>query len=131
MRRRKPNRAVGLLVALAALGSVACGTTDAAPQRAASGIATSAEMRTFLEDARSAANDFGRRHLGHFLKLDEKALRKNGLEIPPGAGLVVRTDHTGYCIEASSSQIPAEDEWSAASVVSGFEGISSEDRCRL
>ena len=131
MRRRIRNRAAGALFALAALGSAACGAVDARSGGSPAGITSAAEMRSFLEDARSAASDYGRRHLGHFLELDEKALRKNGLELPRGTRLVVLTDHEGYCMEASSSQMPSENAWSAATLSSGFEGASSGDRCRL
>ena len=131
MRRRIRNQAAGALVALAALGSAACGTMDARSERAPSGITSVAEMRSFLDDARSAASDYGQRHLGHFLELNEKALRRNGLELPPGTDLTVLTNHEGYCVEASSSEMPDDNAWSEATLASGFEGASSKDRCRL
>lgn len=124
------TRAAGLL-AVAALALGACGTAGGTSSQNNGAIASVAEMKSYLEDVRSAANDYGRDQLGHFLDLDAKRLRKQGLKIPESIRIDVETDHKGYCIQVETTGWDDSDPWATATVSSGIDGISSRNGCRL
>ena len=106
-----------------------CGAAaDMADQSAGS---TTKEAVAFLEETESAAKSYGRDKLGHFLKLDAQALKKQGLKVPEGTSLKIHTAHSDYCIEVEDGSLPAGSRWKNATVASGFTGISSDDACRL
>ncbi|MDQ3646351.1 MAG: hypothetical protein M3345_05370 [Actinomycetota bacterium] len=98
-------------------------STQANPQ------AEVAEVKTTLEAAVTAGKAYGRKKLGHYLKMDAKDLVKAGLEIPDGISLEVRPGHTGFCISALDISLPDDHPW-ARSTVDGRLGLPSQkDRC--
>ncbi len=119
-----------MLVALtAALGLGACTAATSRPEN--TNATSAADVRALLQDARHAAQEYGRRHLGHFLDLDKKALLQQGLRLPDGIELRVRTEHDGYCIRSSASKLETSDEWAIATASSGIGGISGKDDCSI
>ena len=130
-KQRSIRRPVAALIAAAALGLGACGGMDVTSGNEASGIQTTTDMRSFLADVRDASNAYGQKHLGHYLELDEKRLRKQGLDVPAGTKIEIETDHKGYCIQATSEGIQRNDKWSTATLTSGIDAISPKDGCAI
>jgi hypothetical protein len=75
-----------------------------------------AELAATLDDALAAAKSFGMRNLGHYLELDGQALIDEGFTAPEGIALAVQPDHTGFCLAAEHTALPAEHEWRVASI---------------
>lgn len=85
--------------------------------------------RTVLTDAAESAKAYGQAHLGHYLDLNVRRLRRQGLEVPRSISLSVRTTHDSYCIKVANEDLPSIHPWALASVRSGDSEPSSEDRC--
>jgi hypothetical protein len=106
-----------LLAAAAAVGLLAC--SPAAPPNAAGATDPDlavAELTATLDDALAAAKSFGMRNLGHYLELDGQALVDEGFTAPEGIALAVQPDHTGFCLAAEHTALPADHEWRVASI---------------
>ncbi|HVF52102.1 MAG TPA: hypothetical protein VNC78_00680 [Actinomycetota bacterium] len=119
--------AAGLAAALL-LG--ACGSpsgTQASPEREATKQV--ALTRATLENASQAAQRYGQAHLGHFLELSTKDLRKEGLGEVEGISVKVSGGHAGYCIKTLNDALPSIHPWAAATVSSAAREPSPADRC--
>ena len=92
-------------VVTAAVLSAAC----AAPQAPATGsIDTVAALQATVTSAVTAAKEYGRQHLGHYLELDRSALREAGFTPAPGVTVTVYIDHFDVCVTgAATEQSPA------------------------
>jgi hypothetical protein len=120
-----------LLVAALAAGLTlsACGAEQTMPVSASDTGDQVGAVRSVLSDAGDAAERFGQAHLGHYLKMDTKALRREGLEVPSGISLAVKTDHTSYCVLSTASELPSIHPWAKASLSSSDLAPAAEDRC--
>ena len=128
---RTPKHKLALTLAAVATSALgACAGSQAALDPSSAGVNSAGEMQTFLDEAGSAAASYGRKHLGHYLELDQKALEKQGLAIPDGIALKMTTEHDGYCIRAHDSGLAASNPWSTATVSSGVGGVSDSDSCK-
>lgn len=128
--RTTKNKLALTLAAVVTSALGACAGSQAAPGSTSPAVASAGEMRNLLDEAGSAAGSYGQKHLGHYLRLNQKALVKHGLAIPNGIELKTTTDHDGYCIRAQSSALEASDPWSTATVSSGVGGVSDSDSCQ-
>ena len=130
MRIRGMKRFLLSTALLSALSLGACGGSDPAP---ASGnpAEQAGVVRSTLSDAGQAAQRFGQAHLGHFLKLEAKDLRREGFDAPSDISIRVETDHTSYCIRATSSELPSINPWAKATLSSDDRVPDPEDRCSL
>ena len=120
--------------ALLAAGLLAAGCSRGPepPSVAHSDASDRAEtVRAVLEDAGTAAQRFGRAHLGHFRNMDPQELQREGLDVPSDISIAVKTDHTTYCIRAKSSVLPSIHPWAKATLKSRGEGPSANDGCFL
>ena len=112
----------------AALLSTACGGATAQPA-AQQDEDVAASIRITLEAADDLARSYGRKHLGHYLKLDAARLERAGLEIPDDLDLDVKTTHVSYCIKATSSALSGTHAWTISTIGSHTDGPSPDDRC--
>lgn len=127
-----PRRLIVGLSMVAALASSACGTGEgspAAPQRATSHQADL--TRAALTEAEGAARAYGQAHLGHFLRLRPRDLEREGLTLADNLSLSIRTNHRGFCIQASNEELPSIHPWARGTVSSRTRTPSSADRCQL
>lgn len=115
---------------LSALLLGACGGSETAPS-SGDPVEQAAVVRSTLSEAGEAAQRFGQAHLGHFLKLEAKDLRREGFEAPSDISIAVETDHTSYCIRATSSELPSINLWAKATLLSTDRVPAPEDRCSL
>ena len=117
--------------AISSLLFAACAGTPRSPEP--SGNETRRETtitRSVLMDSSKAARAYGQGHLGHFLDLDVKGLRREGLQLPASVSLRVRTTHTSFCIVAANEALPSIHPWARASVSSRDPSPSSHDGCK-
>ena len=128
--RNSKHKLVLTLAAVVTSALGACAGSQAAPGTSSAGLDSAAEMQTFLDEAQTSAGSYGRKHLGHFLELNQRALEKHGLAISDDIEVKVKTDHNGYCIRVRSSALDAANPWSTATVSSGVGGLSDSDSCK-
>ena len=121
-------RTTAATVALALLVA-GCGGAVAGGARDVSEEAHAKEVRSVLTEADVAAREYGRKHLGHYLDLGKKNLIRAGLQLPDGIDLDVRTNHTGYCLVATSEELPDAHPWARATIGPKLEAPSPNDRC--
>ena len=124
MKRRSATSAAALLAALLLAG---CGTSAGMTSREPKDAARR-EMKVFLADAQETAKGYGMDHLGHYLKMDLKSLKREGLRIPKPISVKLTTDHTGYCITATHEGAWPSDPWEVATA-SSASGVSRADVC--
>lgn len=121
-------RTTAASVALALLVA-GCGGAVASGGRDVSDEARAEEVRSVLTDANVSARTYGRKHLGHYLDLGKKQLIRAGLQIPESVDLEVRTNHTGYCLVATSMDLPDTHPWARATIGPKLDAPSPNDRC--
>ncbi len=130
---RSPTAITAGLAAALLLG--ACGPPSAdtsGTQMRADRAATErvALIRDTLGRAVTAAQAYGQAHLGHYLDLSIRDLRREGLVLPEGITISAKADHSGYCIRASDAVLPSIHPWAEASASSADREPSPEDRCQ-
>ena len=125
MRTSIAGAALALLLGACAAAPASPPTTDAETSEQAS------VTRSALEASGKAARSYGRAHLGHFLNLSAKALRREGLELPESITLSIKTTHTAFCIVATNDSLPSIHPWARASLSSREPRPSEAGRCRL
>ena len=128
MKQTRATRTKAGMLAIAATVAVGACTADRATPTNAPATSP-ANVRTFLSNAQNAAREYGKEHLGHFRDLNENALQKFGLRVPPRVRLHVGSNHTGYCIQATTVDLEASNTWSIATASSSIGDISAEDDC--
>lgn len=92
-------------------------SANAAPADTAEAAAI-ADIQDSVESAVTAAKSYGQDHLGHYLELNPKALRAAGFTPTSGVDITIYVDHFDVCINAVSSALPADSEWSTATATS-------------
>lgn len=120
---------LGLAAVGFALLAAACGGADAGPTQAETDEASAREVRTVLTQANEIASDYGRTHLGHYLRFNTSKLVSAGIELPPGVELTVQRTHVTYCIKARTSTLPDTHAWAIATAGPKSPGPSPNDRC--
>src|SRR5687768_16287740 len=75
----------------------ATGAASAAPSTAEA----TREVRAALDEARVAAQRYGRLHLGHFRTLNHRKLATNGFVPRADVRLALYVTHTTYCVSAT------------------------------
>jgi hypothetical protein len=88
-----------------------------------------AELSATLTDALTAAKSYGMKHLGHYLELDGQALVDEGFTAPAGIAVAVQPDHTGFCLAAEHTALPADHAWRIASIDSRLQQPTPGNTC--
>ena len=88
-------------------------------------------MRAALREAGEAGLSYGRSHLGHFLDIAPKHLRREGLELPDSITVTVRATHDAFCVVAVNDDLPSIHPWARASLRSTDLRPSPAGRCAL
>ena len=110
----------------------ACAAAPASPSATDAQTSEQARItRSALREAAEAGLSYGRSHLGHFLDLGPKQLRREGLELPGSLRLRVRTTHSAFCVLTINEDLPSIHPWAKASLSSGDLRPSPADRCAL
>ena len=108
----------GFRLCIAAVGfgliAAACGGASAEPTQIDSEELAARQVRSALTDANSLALDYGREHLGHYLRLKPSKFADSGLRLPDGVSLSFKTTHVSYCIKATSAKLPETHPWAIA-----------------
>lgn len=117
------------IAALFAVAGVACGGAEAQSPTRDHTLGATQSVKDTLASADDLARDYGRKHLGHYLKLDARRLEKAGLEIPPQITLTVKTGHFGYCITAVSEELPSMHPWARATIGTRMPVPEAGDSC--
>ena len=108
-----------LLAAAATAALLTTGCAQALPDAAASSQEDAvAGIQTSVTEAMTASKSYGQKHLGHYLELNRKSLREEGFAPADGVSVTVYIDHYELCINATSTALPAESEWSSATATS-------------
>ena len=124
-----PNFRLVLGGAAFALLAAACGGVAASPTNQQNNDeATARQVRAVLTQANEVASDYGRKHLGHYLRFNTAKLTAR-LEVPEGIQLDVLKTHTSYCIKARTASLPASHAWAIATAGPKATEPSPHDRC--
>ena len=104
-----------LAAAATAAALLTTGCAQAVPDAAASSQDDAiADIQSSVADAMTAAKSYGQKHLGHYLEMNRKALADEGFTPAEGVTVTVYIDHYELCINATSSALPENAEWSSA-----------------
>ena len=123
------NRTKVRIAALFAAAGIACGGAVAEAPTRDHTIEATGNVKSALSEADQLAREYGRDHLGHYLKLKLHHLTKAGLEVPSDVSLKVGAGHYGYCITVTSKQLPKMHPWAVATSGLHTDGVQVQDRC--
>ena len=124
-----PNSTKLRIAAVIAVAGVACGAGATETPTRDHSLETTKNIKDTLGSADALARDYGRDHLGHYLKLTFNKLDKAGLQVPSDIDISVETGHFGYCITATSKKLPEMHQWAVATAGLHTDGVQPQDRC--
>jgi hypothetical protein len=108
----------------------ACGHASGESQTIVDRTAAQVEVsKAILTAARAAASDYGRDHLGHYVKLEMHHLVGASVEVPDELSMDLWASHTGFCITVTNRALPSIHPWRVGTAGHSHE-ITSADRCR-